>query len=112
MQFKSDVIVHGIKESKGEIEGRAFSSTVFHCEVDLAENGAGRSMGRATRQFKINDAGEFDKWSHLAASFPVKAAATFEMEAVAQSAMNSGGTRLVLVDIRPVEQAKPAAKVA
>lgn len=104
MQFKSEVIVHGVKESQGSIEGRDFSSTTFHCEVDLAENSAGRSIGKATRPFKINDAKEFDKWAHLGASLPIKAVATFEMAAAAQD-----GTRMVLVDIRPAEMAKKVA---
>ncbi len=105
MQFKSEVIVHGVKESKGTIEGRDFSSTTFHCEVDLAENSAGRSIGRATRPFKLGDAKEFDKWAHLGESLPLKAIATFEMAAAAQD-----GTKMVLVDIRPVDMAKPASK--
>ncbi len=107
MQFKSEVIVHGVKESQGSIDGRAFSSTTFHCEVDLAENSAGRSIGRATRPFKLGDAKEFDKWAHLGQSLPLKAIATFEMAAAAQD-----GTKMVLVDIRPLEQAKPAAPKA
>ncbi len=104
MRFQSEVIVHGVKESQGTIEGRDFSSTTFHCEVDLAENSAGRSIGRATRPFKIQDAKEFDKWAHLGQSLPIKAVATFEMAAAAQD-----GTKMVLVDIRPVEQSKKAA---
>ena len=100
MKFQSEVIVHGVKESEGVVEGRAFSSTTFHCEVDLAENSAGRSIGRATRPFKLGDAKEFDKWAHLGASLPIKAIATFEMAAAAQD-----GTKMVLVDIRPVEKA-------
>lgn len=103
MQFKSEVTVHGVKESQGTIEGRAFSSTVFHCEVDLTENSAGRSIGRATRPFKLGDAKEFEKWAHLGASLPLKAIATFEMAAAAQD-----GTKMVLVDIRPVELVKKA----
>lgn len=104
MQFKSEVIIHGVKESKGSIDGREFSSTTFHCEVDLAENSAGRSIGRATRPFKLGDAKEFDKWAHLGGALPLKAIATFEMAAAAQD-----GTKMVLVDIRPVEQAKKVA---
>lgn len=100
MKFQSEVIVHGVKESEGVVEGRAFSSTTFHCEVDLAENSAGRSIGRATRPFKLGDAKEFDKWAHLGASLPIKAIATFEMAAAAQD-----GTKMVLVDIRPVDKA-------
>lgn len=104
MRFNSQVIVHGIKESVGTFEGKAFSSTTFHCEVDLKENGAGRSLGRVTRPFKINDAKEFDKWAHLGASFPIAANAVFEMEAARED-----GTRLMLVEIKPLEQAKKAA---
>lgn len=99
MQFTSNVIVHGIKESKGTFEGKAFSSTTFHCEVDLKENGAGRSLGRVTRPFKIGDAGEFDKWAHLGNAFPIQAEAVFEMEAA-----RDDGSRLVLVSIKPVKR--------
>ena len=103
MRFNSQVTVHGIKESKGTFEGKPFSSTTFHAEVDLKENGAGRSLGRVTRPFKINDAAEFDKWVPLAKSFPLRAEATFEMEASRED-----GTRLVLVEIKPIARA-PAA---
>lgn len=98
MKFQSEVIVHGVKESKGTIEGRDFSSTTFHCEVDISENSAGRSIGRATRPFKLGDAKEFEKWAHLGSALPMKAIATFEMAAAAQD-----GTKMVLVDIRPLE---------
>ena len=82
MEFNADVIVHAVKESVGEYEGRAFSSTTFHCEVDLKENGAGRSIGRVTRPFKLADAKEFDKWAHIRhEQLPVKVRAVFEMEA-------------------------------
>lgn len=104
MKFQSEVVVYGIKESEGTIEGRAFSSTTFHCEVDLAENSAGRSMGRATRPFKLGDAKEYDKWAHLSNSLPIKAKATFEMVAGAQDS-----TKMTLVEIVPLEQAKKAA---
>lgn len=104
MLFTTAVVVHGIKESAGSYEGRDFSSCTFHCEVDLKENGAGRSLGRVTRPFKLGDAKEFDKWAHLGNSMPIKAEATFEMEAAREE-----GTRLVLKAIKPVEQArKPA----
>lgn len=104
MRVQSEVIVHGVKESVGTFEGRAFSSTTFHCEVDLKENGAGRSIGRVTRPFKLGDAKEFDKWAHLSQSLPIKAVAIFDMEAAREE-----GTKLVLVEIRPVEQVKKAA---
>ncbi len=103
MQFTSEVIVHAVKESVGEMEGRAFSSTTFHCEVDLKENGAGRSIGRVTRPFKLGDHKEFDKWAHLGASLPIKAQAVFEMAAAREE-----GTQLKLVSIVPVQRAAAA----
>src|SRR4051812_14848605 len=103
MRTQANVVVHGVKESVGTFEGRAFSSTTFHCEVDLKENGAGRSIGRVTRPFKLGDAKEFDKWAHLANSLPLHAVATFDMEASRED-----GVKLTLIDIRPVEQKKAA----
>lgn len=100
MRIPMQVVVHGIKESAGTFEGKAFSSTTFHCEVDLKENGAGRSLGRVTRPFKIGDAKEFDKWAHLGASFPITADAVFEMEATRED-----GTKLSLVEIKPAARA-------
>jgi hypothetical protein len=100
MQMESEVLVHGIKESTGTFEGRAFSSTVFHCEVDMKENGAGRALGHVTRPFKLGDHKEFDKWAHLGATLnagPIRAKATFEIEASRED-----GTRMVLVGIRPI----------
>ncbi len=96
MQTHSRVVVHGIKESVGTFEGRAFSSCTFHCEVDIKENGVGRALGRVTRPFKLGDATEFDKWKHLVNSFPIKAEATFEMEASRED-----GVKLTLVAIKP-----------
>lgn len=107
MQFKSEVTVHAVKESKGEFEGRAFSSCTFHCEVDLKENGAGRSIGRVTRPFRLGDAGEFDKWAHLGASLPIKAEATFEM-----AASRDDKSELKLVGIVPTARsAAPAQRL-
>jgi uncharacterized protein with von Willebrand factor type A (vWA) domain len=100
MKFPSEVIVHAVKESQGEFQGRAFSSCTFHCEVDLKENGAGRSIGRVTRPFKLGDAKEFDKWAHLGNSLPIKANAVFEMVATKED-----GAKLTLVEIKPVERA-------
>lgn len=105
MQFKSEVTVYAVKESKGEMEGRAYSSCTFHCAVDLKENGAGRSIGVVTRPFKLGDAGEFDKWAHLGNSLPCKAEATFEMAAARED-----GTALKLVSIKPIANPEVKAK--
>lgn len=105
MRIPMQVVVHGIKESVGDFEGKAFNSLTFHCEVDLKENGVGRSLGRVTRPFKIKDAAkDFDKWAPLAATFPITASAVFEMEATRED-----GTKLTLVEIAPAPRAVKAA---
>lgn len=108
MRFSNEVIVHGIKASKGVMETaggqRPYDSTTFHCEVDIAESSSGPSIGKATRPFKCGDSTEFEKWAHLGNSLPVKAQAVFEM------ATSGDGTKMVMVEIKPVELAKPAIK--
>lgn len=101
MQFDTEAILHAVKESKGEINGRAFSSTTFHLEVDLKDNGAGRSIGRVTRPFKCGDATAFDPWEKLGHSLPLKVKATFEVGAARED-----GTSLVLAAIKPIAQVK------
>lgn len=108
MNLQSEVIVHAVKESAGTFENKPFSSTTFHCEVDLPENGAGRSIGRVTRPFKLGDATEFDKWAHLGQSLPVKAMATFAVEA-SRDASGRESTKLTMTALRPLVQEKKAA---
>lgn len=103
MLLKNTVICTGIKESAGEYEGRKFSSTTFHLIVDIKENGAGRSIGTVTRPFKFGDAAEFEKWAHLAKSWPaagVPCDCTFELVAGA-----GNDSRLELKEIKPAKQA-------
>jgi len=99
MRLPSEVVVHAVKESVGNIEGRPFSSTTFHLETDLKENSAGRSIGRVTRPFKLGDHKEFDKWAHLGNSLPIRARAVFEVQAARED-----GSKLVLVELVPVAQ--------
>lgn len=103
MKFNTTALCQGIKESSGEFEGKAFSSTTFHLNVDLAENTAGRSLGMVTRPFKYGDAKEFDKWAHLVNSWPVgglPCACEFEVVAAAEN-----GSKLTLLGIRPANVA-------
>jgi hypothetical protein len=109
MKFTNKAICTAIKESAGTIEGKAFSSTTFHLSVDLAENSAGRSIGTVTRPFKFGDASEFDKWAHLAKSWPVGGLpcdCDFEVVAGADNT-----SKLTLLGIRPAAAAvaRPAA---
>jgi hypothetical protein len=100
MQIKASAVLHAVKESKGEFEGRAFSSTTFHLEVELPENGAGRSIGKVTRPFKFGDAGEFDKWAHLGNGLPLNCDAVFDI-----AAGKDNETRLVLAGLSPAKKA-------
>lgn len=97
MEFTTKVEVHAVKESSGTYEGKAFSSTTFHCVVDLKENGAGRSIGKVTRPFKLGDHHEYDKWAHLGDQLPLVAEAVFEM-----AAGTDNQTSLKLVSIKPL----------
>ena len=99
MKLNSQVICTGIKESKGEYEGRAFSSTTFHLIVDVADNSAGRSIGAVTRPFKMGDAEEFQKWQHLDKSWP---AAGLLCDCVFDVVAGAGNdSKLTLLSIKP-----------
>lgn len=107
MKFQSRTICTGIKESAGTMEGKAFSSTTFHLIVDVAENSAGRSIGQVTRPFKFGDATEFEKWAHLAKSWPaggLPCDAEFEVVAGADNS-----SKLVLLNLKPSAQTARAA---
>jgi len=99
MKLNSQVICTGIKESKGEYEGRAFSSTTFHLIVDVADNSAGRSIGAVTRPFKMGDAEEFQKWQHLDKSWP---ASGLLCDCVFDVVAGTGNdSKLTLLSIKP-----------
>lgn len=106
MKMQSNVLCTGIKESSGSFEGKAFSSTTFHLNVDVAENTAGRSIGAVTRPFKMGDASEFEKWVGMKASWPaagLPCVATFDVVAGADNT-----SKLTLLELRPASQAKAA----
>lgn len=109
MKFTNTAICTGIKESKGSFEGKDFSSTTFHLSVDVAENGAGRSLGTVTRPFKFGDASEFEKWVNVGKNWPVgglPCVCDFEVVAGADNS-----SKLVLLGIKPAPQT-PIAKAA
>jgi len=107
MKLNSVVLCTGIKESAGSFEGKAFSSTTFHLNVDVAENGAGRSLGMVSRPFKFGDATEFQKWEHLKNSWPVTGVMCDVVFDVVSGADNS--TKLMLLEIKPAKTAPRAA---
>ena len=71
MKMTTTAVLHGIKSSKGEIEGRGFDSTTFHLSVDIASSQSGDSIGVVTRPFKFGDSTEFQKWAHLKDKWPL-----------------------------------------
>lgn len=104
MQFNQEIIVHGIKESKGSIEGRTYDSTVFHVEADLKANASGRAVGKSTTPMNCGTSEEFAKWMHLEKHFPIRAIGSFEIQS-----NGKGETSLQLLAIRPIEKAAAAA---
>lgn len=104
MEVKQEVIVHGVKASKGTLDdGKTYDSTVFHIEADLKGGANGGAIGKVTTPYKFGDSSEFDKWKHLAHSLPVKAVGVFEIQATGK-----GVSSLVLVDLKPMAAGKAA----
>lgn len=105
MRFNAQAVLTGIKSSKGQIDGgRAFDSTTFHLQVDLAESTMGETIGRVTRPFKCGDSTEIGKWANYKKQWPeagVPVDCVFEMAAGAQDS-----SKLVLVSIKPVAAQK------
>lgn len=113
MKFTNQAsICYGIKESKGEFEGRGFSSTTFYLPADMAANGSGRALGSVTTPHKFGDASEFEKWAHLGKSWPaagVPVLCDFDV-IVGKDANGKDSAKLSLVAIRPVPAAAAAAR--
>ena len=108
MRMQSESTLFGIKQSKGDYEGRGFDSTTFHLDADIATNGSGEAIGISTRPFKFGKSDEFDKWKHLGKSLPLRVVCTFDVVAASDNQ-----TKLTLVDIKPMERAQgSAAKTA
>lgn len=109
MKLNSQAICTGIKQSAGTFENKPFSSTTFHLAVDVAENGAGKSLGTVTRPFKFGDATEFEKWAHLEKSWPstgVMCDCVFDVVAASDNK-----SQLTLLSIKPVTNQPAKASV-
>jgi len=109
MKFSNQPSVcFGIKESKGEFDGKAFSSTTFYLPADMAGNQSGRAIGVVTTPHKFGDASEFSKWAHLEKSFPVGGVPVLcDFDVVAgRDANGKDQAKLMLVGIRPAPGVK------
>lgn len=99
MKMKNTAVLHGIKSSKGEIEGRGFDSTTFHLSVDIASSQSGESIGVVTRPFKFGDSTEFQKWAHFKDKWPLGGILCECEFGVVAGADNS--VKLTLLGIKP-----------
>lgn len=99
MRIPSKAVLHGIKSSKGDFEGRAFDSTTFHISVDLGESSNGQSMGAVTRPFKLGTSTEMEKWMGFKGKWPLGGIPVdCEFDIVAGADQSS---KLTLVSIKP-----------
>lgn len=106
MKVSNKAVLHGIKSSKGDYEGRAFDSTTFFLAVDLGQSASGESIGVVTRPFKFGDSTEFQKWAHLKKSWPLGGVmCECEFDIVAGS---DNSTKLTLLGIHPIAERKAA----
>jgi len=104
--MQNQSVLHGIKSSKGEYEGRPYDSTTFHLSVDMGQSSNGESIGTVTRPFKLGDSSEFSKWEHLKSAWPSTGIlCDCEFDVVAGS---DNAVKLTLLAIRPTQARKPS----
>lgn len=92
MRFPQQVIVTGIKQFKGEVDGKSYDSFKVFLQIPLDES-KGTAKGYGVDEFNAGQSEEFDKWKHL--PFPVQADAVMEMVTTGKL------TRLQVVEVKP-----------
>jgi hypothetical protein len=77
MLMKSEVVVTGMKASKGQMDGgQAYDSTKVFVETSLDES-KGTAKGTASADYTLGTSDEYTRFKHLV--FPFKAMAEFEL---------------------------------
>lgn len=98
MQFQSEIIVTGMKASKGNLEdGTAYDSTKVYVQTEL-DASRGNMKGFASAEYAFGKSDEYDKYKHL--SFPFKGKATLAIQT------NGKTQKTVIVAIEPVQVQK------
>jgi len=97
MRFQSEVIVQGIKRSKGEMDGVKYDSTKFYIDTDLDDR-SGNAKGKATTEYSMGSSDEYEHYAHL--PFPLKAMGTFSQVTTGKV------TKIVLEELKPVAAAQ------
>ncbi len=100
MRFQSEVIVQGIKRSKGQMEGVSYDSTKFYIQTDLDDR-TGNAKGTATTEYSMGTSDEYAHYEKL--PYPFKAMGEFNQVTTGKV------TKLVLESLKPVSAVKPQA---
>lgn len=103
MKFSSTIKVTGMKYSKGMMDnGQTFDSTKVFVETEL-DASKDTAMGTACAEYNLGKAEEYQKYKHLAGTFPFMAVADMEI-------VTNGKTQKTIIHaLKPVDTAKAAA---
>jgi hypothetical protein len=103
MKLQTQITVTGMKKSKGTLEnGNPYDSTKVYAMTDLDDR-KGNGLGAATVEYTFGTSEEFDKFKHLAASFPLVCDAEIEI-------VTNGRVQSTIINaLRPVGRTQQAA---
>jgi hypothetical protein len=101
MRFQSEVVVRGIKRSKGSMDGVAYDSTKFYIDTDLDDR-TGNAVGVATTEYSMGTSDEFPKYSQIPC--PFKAIGSFSQVTTGKV------TKIVLEELKPTAAVAPKAQ--
>lgn len=96
MQFNAQVIVTGVKRSKGEMEGRPYDSTKVYVQTVL-DASKGDAFGFAGNEYNWGTSTNFEKLAGQ--KFPFEGTASFEV------VTNGKTQKTILLDLKPNVQA-------
>lgn len=99
MEFKQEVIVRGMKRSKGEMDGVKYDSTKFYIDTDLDDR-SGNAKGIATMEYSFGTSEEYTRFESVPCPF--------KAEAIMQLVTTGKVTKMVLAGLRPLAIPKPA----
>ncbi|MGO4414359.1 hypothetical protein AB4Z27_15500 [Cupriavidus sp. KB_39] len=100
MRFTSEVIVYGLKASKGDMEGVAYDSCKAYVLTPFDES-KGTARGAATAEYTIGKSDEYDKYAKI--ELPFKAKADMEITT------NGKTMKTIVHSLVPLSTAKAAA---
>jgi len=99
MRFQAEVVVQGIKRSKGEMDGVKYDSTKFYIDTDLDDR-TGNAKGKATTEYGMGTSDEYTLYEKL--PMPFKAMGTFSQVTTGKV------TKIVLEELKPIAAAPKA----